>query len=50
MTVEKGDAVWLFLERARRMSGCTEWLRFSVDDFRLVCSEMIIYRVFLSRF
>ena len=40
--VKKGEAVWLFLERARRMSGRREWLRVSVDDLLLVRGEVII--------
>ncbi|KAF8417955.1 XAP5, circadian clock regulator-domain-containing protein [Tirmania nivea] len=40
--VKKGDPVWLFLERARRMSGRREWLRVSVDDLLLVRGEVII--------
>ncbi|RPA83390.1 XAP5-domain-containing protein [Ascobolus immersus RN42] len=40
--VKKGEAVWLFLERARRMSGRREWLRVSVDDLLLVRGELII--------
>ena len=48
MTVKKGEAVRLFLERARRMSGRREWLRLSVDDFLLVCGEVIIPHVFLA--
>ncbi|KAF8469151.1 XAP5, circadian clock regulator-domain-containing protein [Kalaharituber pfeilii] len=40
--VKKGDHVWLFLERARRMSGRREWLRVSVDDLLLVRGEVII--------
>ena len=47
MTVKKGEAVWLFLERARRMSGRREWLRVSVDDLLLVRGEVIIPHVFL---
>ncbi|KAI5805101.1 XAP5, circadian clock regulator-domain-containing protein [Geopyxis carbonaria] len=42
VTVKKGEAVWLFLERARRMSGRREWLRVSVDDLLLVRGEVII--------
>ncbi|KAI5840782.1 XAP5, circadian clock regulator-domain-containing protein [Morchella snyderi] len=40
--VKKGEMVWLFLERARRMSGRREWLRVSVDDLLLVRGEVII--------
>jgi len=40
--VKKGDPVWRFLERARRMSGRREWLRVSVDDLLLVRGEVII--------
>lgn len=43
--VKKGEAVWLFLERARRMSGRREWLRVSVDDLLLVRGEVIIPHV-----
>ncbi|KAA8908833.1 XAP5, circadian clock regulator-domain-containing protein [Sphaerosporella brunnea] len=42
VTVKKGEAIWLFLERARRMSGRREWLRVSVDDLLLVRGEVII--------
>ena len=42
MRVKKGDLVWLFLERARRMSGRREWLRVSVDDLLLIRGEVII--------
>jgi protein FAM50 len=42
VAVKKGEAVWLFLERARRMSGRREWLRVSVDDLLLVRGEVII--------
>ena len=35
MTVKKGEAVWLFLERASRMSGRRESLRVLVDDLLL---------------
>jgi len=42
VTVKKGEAVWLFLERARRMSGRREWLRVSVDDLLLVRGDLII--------
>jgi len=37
VTVKKGEAVWLFLERAPGMSERREWLRVSVDDLVLVC-------------
>jgi len=47
VTVKKGEAVWLFLERARRMSGRREWLRVSVDDLLLVRGEVIIPHVSL---
>ena len=47
MTVKKGEAVSLFLERARGMSGRREWLRVSVDDLLLVRGEVIIPHVFL---
>jgi len=30
--VKKGEALWLFFERAWRMSGPREWLGISVDD------------------
>ncbi|KAL7276985.1 hypothetical protein RUND412_000022 [Rhizina undulata] len=40
--VKKGEAVWLFLERARRISNRREWLRVSVDDLLLVRGEVII--------
>jgi len=43
--MKKGEAVWLFLERARRMSGRREWLRVSVDDLLLVRGELIIPHV-----
>ncbi|PWW71679.1 XAP5-domain-containing protein [Tuber magnatum] len=42
VTVKKGEAVWLFLEPARGMSGRREWLRVSVDDLLLVRGEVII--------
>jgi len=45
--VKKREAVWLFLERSRRMSGRREWLRVSVDDLLLDCGEVIIPPVFL---
>jgi len=45
--VKKGEAVWLFLERARRMSGRREWLSFSVDDLMFVRGELIIPHIFL---
>lgn len=45
VTVKKGEAVWLFLERARRMSGRREWMRVSVDDLMLVRGEVIIPHV-----
>ncbi|CAZ82826.1 unnamed protein product [Tuber melanosporum] len=41
-TVKKGEAVWLFPKRARRMSRCREWLRVSVDDLLLVRGEATI--------
>ena len=47
MTVKKGEAVWLFLERAGGMSGCRESLRVSVEDLLLVRGEVIIPHVFL---
>jgi len=47
VTVKKGEAVSLFLECARRMSGRRESLRISVDDLLLVRGEVIIPHVFL---
>ena len=47
MRVNKGEVVWLFLERARRIAGCREWLSFSVDDLLFVRGELIIPHVFL---
>jgi len=47
VTVKKGEAVWLFLEHARGMSGRREWLRVSVDDLLLVHGKVIIPHVFL---
>ena len=45
--VKKGEAVWLFLERARRMSERCEWFSVSVDDLLIVRGELIIPHVFL---
>ncbi|TGZ84034.1 XAP5-domain-containing protein [Ascodesmis nigricans] len=42
VTIKKGSPVWLFLERARRVSGRREWLRVSVDDLLLVRGDLII--------
>ena len=47
MTIKKGETVWLFLERARRMSGGREWLRVSLDDLLLFRVEVIIPHLFL---
>lgn len=49
--VKKGDHVWLFLDRARKVGaeigvggdkGRREWARISVDDLMMVRGEMII--------
>jgi len=48
VTVKTGEAVWLFLERARTMSRHRERLRVSADDLLLVRGEVIIPHVFLS--
>ena len=45
--VKKGEAVWLFLKRARRMSERWEWFSVSVDDLLIVRGELIIPHVFL---
>ena len=50
MTAKKGEAVWLFLERASRMSGRRESLRVLVDDLLLVHGEVIIPDEFLPPF
>lgn len=41
--MKKGEAVWLFLERARRTRGL--WHRVSVDDLMFVRGEIIIPHV-----
>jgi protein FAM50 len=52
--VKKGDQVWLFLDRARKVGaelgvggdrGRKEWARISVDDLMMVRGEMIIPQV-----
>lgn len=56
--IKKGDHVWLFLDRARKVGaelgvggdkGRREWARISVDDLMMVRGEMIIPHVSIVR-
>lgn len=50
--VKKGDYIWLFLDKARKVGAESrrEWARISVDDLMLVRGEIIIPHVRYLRF